>query len=87
MTVASELTSPEVDDIAAEKITAMIKPTTRTRLDMGFALKDAPATGRLIDTGGFAKKDRITHRIPISKLSDIDAEVVAWLHTAYDLDA
>src|SRR6267154_2158914 len=66
---------------------AQIKPTTRTRIDMGFALKDAPATGRLIDTGGFAKKDRITHRIPISKLSDIDAEVVACLHRAYDLDA
>jgi Domain of unknown function (DUF5655)/Domain of unknown function (DUF4287) len=66
---------------------AQIKPTTRTRIDMGFALKDAPATGRLIDTGGFAKKDRITHRIPIGKLSDIDAEVVACLHRAYALDA
>jgi Domain of unknown function (DUF5655)/Domain of unknown function (DUF4287) len=66
---------------------AQIKPTTRTRIDMGFALKDAPATGPLIDTGGFAKKDRITHRIPISKLSDIDAEVVACLRRAYALDA
>lgn len=66
---------------------AQIKPTTRTRIDMGFALKDAPAIGRLIDTGGFAKKDRITHRIPISNLADIDAEVVACLHRAYDLDA
>jgi hypothetical protein len=66
---------------------AQIKPTTRTRIDMGFALKDAPATGRLIDTGGFAKKDRITHRIPIGKLSDIDAEVVACLRRAYALDA
>jgi hypothetical protein len=34
----------------------------RTRIDFGLALKDTPATGRLIDTGGFAKKDRITHR-------------------------
>ena len=47
---------------------AQIKPTTKTRIDLGFALKDTPATGRLIDTGGFAKKDRITHRIPIASL-------------------
>lgn len=66
---------------------AQIKPSTRTRIDLGFALKDAPATGRLIDTGGFAKKDRITHRIPIAGLADIDDEVRRWLKVAYDLDA
>ena len=65
---------------------AQIKPATRTRIDMGFALKDMKPTGRLIDTGGFAKKDRITHRIPISSLADIDAEVKHWLKFAYDLD-
>jgi hypothetical protein len=66
---------------------AQIKPTTRTRIDLGFALGDTPATGRLIDTGGFAKKDRITHRIPIASLADIDDEVKRWLKTAYDRDA
>jgi hypothetical protein len=65
---------------------AQIKPTTRTRIDFGFALKDTPATGRLIDTGGFAKKDRITHRIEIKSLDDIDAEVKHWLKVAYELD-
>jgi hypothetical protein len=65
---------------------AQIKPTTRTRIDMGYALKDTRATGRLIDTGGFAKKDRITHRIPISSLADIDDEVKHWLKVAYDMD-
>jgi len=43
-------------------------------------------TGRLLDTGGFAKKDRITHRIPISSLSEIDDEVMHWLKVAYDRD-
>ena len=68
-------------------VIAQIKPTTRTRLDLGFALKDTKATGRLIDTGGFAKKDRITHRIPIASLADIDGEVMKWLRKAYDMDA
>lgn len=66
---------------------AQIKPTTRERIDLGFALKDTPASGRLIDTGGFAKKDRITHRIPITSLAEIDDQVKYWLKVAYDLDA
>ena len=66
---------------------AQIKPTTRTRIDMGFALGDTEAKGRLIDTGGFAKKDRITHRIEISSLDDIDDEVKRWMKVAYDRDA
>ena len=66
---------------------AQIKPTTQTRIDMGFALKDLKASGRLIDTGGFAKKDRITHRIAIASLADINDEVKRWLQYAYELDA
>lgn len=65
---------------------AQIKPTTRTRIDLGLALKDTKVPKRLIDTGGFAKKDRITHRIEITSLKDIDAEVKKWLKTAYEMD-
>lgn len=65
---------------------AQIKPTTQTRIDLGFALGDMKPTGRLIDTGGFAKKDRITHRIPITSLDDINEEVKHWMKVAYDRD-
>ena len=57
-----------------------------TRIDFGFALGDTPATGRLLDTGGFARKDRITHRIPLSHVDDIDDEVRHWLEAAYRRD-
>ncbi len=66
---------------------AQIKPTTRTRIDFGFALGDTKVKGRLIGTGGLAKKDRITHRIEITSLKDIDDEVKHWLRVAYDRDA
>lgn len=66
---------------------AQLKPATRTRLDFGFALGNMKVPARLIDTGGFAKKDRITHRIPITSLAEIDDEVSHWLKVAYDLDA
>jgi len=65
---------------------AQIKPTTQTRIDLGFALGEMKPKGRLIDTGGFAKKDRITHRIPITSLEDIDDEVKRWLKVAYERD-
>jgi len=67
---------------------AQIKPTTQTRIDFGLALGDTKKTPkRLIDTGGFAKKDRITHRFEITSLKEIDAEVKKWLKVAYDRDA
>jgi Domain of unknown function (DUF5655)/Domain of unknown function (DUF4287) len=69
-----------------DHVFAQLKPTTRTRVDLGLALKDAPASARLIDTGGFAKKDRITRRIPIGSIDEIDAEVIGFLRAAYELD-
>lgn len=66
---------------------AQIKPSTRTRIDLGLSLGDMKTPARLINTGGFEKKDRITHRIPISALDEIDDEVKHWLKMAYDLDA
>ena len=72
--------------IYRKHVIAQLKPSTKTRIDFGLALKDTPATGRLIDTGGLAKKDRITHRIEITSLDDIDAFVEKWLRRAYAMD-
>ena len=66
---------------------AQIKPTTQTRVDFGLALGNLKTPRRLIDTGGYAKKDRITHRFEITSLKDIDDEVERWLKVAYDRDA
>jgi hypothetical protein len=66
---------------------AQVKPSTNTRIDFGLALGNMKTPKRLIDTGGFAKKDRITRRIEITSPKDIDGEVKRWLKTAYELDA
>ncbi len=71
-----------------QRVFAEIKPSTRTRIDLGLALKKSkrkPAK-RLVPTGGLEKGDRITHRIPITSVDDIDSEVRRWLEIAYDLD-
>jgi hypothetical protein len=66
---------------------AEIKPTTLTRVDLGLALGNTKTPKRLIDTGGFQKKDRITRRIPIASVDEIDTEVERWLKAAYEMDA
>lgn len=67
---------------------AQIQPTTNTRIDFGlcFTTYKGKLPKRLIDTGGLAKKDRITHRIELTRPDQIDAEVKKWLRAAYDLD-
>jgi Domain of unknown function (DUF5655)/Domain of unknown function (DUF4287) len=65
---------------------AQIKPSTNTRIDLGFALDNLKTPKRLIDTGGFAKKDRITRRIEVKSKADIDDELKRWLKKAYEMD-
>jgi len=67
---------------------AQIKPATQTRIDFGLALGDTKKIPkRLINTGGYEKKDRITHRFEITSPKDIDDEVKRWLKVAYERDA
>jgi len=68
---------------------AQIKPTTNSRIDFGlcFSSYRGKLPKRLIDTGGLAKKDRITHRIELTSPDQIDGDLKQWLRAAYELDA
>ena len=66
---------------------AEIKPATNKRIDLGFALGEEPFTNRLLDTGGAEKKNRITHKVALTSLIDIDLQVKRWLKQAYERDA
>jgi hypothetical protein len=67
-------------------VIAQIKPATTTRIDFGLALGNAKTPKRLVDTGGFTKKDRITHRLEVTSVDDIDDELKRWLKKAYEMD-
>jgi Domain of unknown function (DUF5655)/Domain of unknown function (DUF4287) len=71
-----------------EHVFAQIKPTTNKRIDLGlcFTTHKGKLSKRLIDTGGLAKKDRITHRIELTSVDQIDADLSKWLKIAYALD-
>ena len=66
---------------------AQIKPATNMRIDLGYSLRGLQPSGRLLSTGGDAKGDRITHRIPISSVDEIDQDIERWLRSAYERDA
>jgi len=60
---------------------ALIKPATKTRIDLGLKLKDKPTTDRLENSGPFGTM--CTHRVKLSDKSQIDSELIKWLKEAY----
>lgn len=60
---------------------ALIKPATKTRIDLGLKLKDVQCEGKLEASGPFGTM--CTHRIRLGSVSDIDDEVIKWLAFAY----
>lgn len=65
----------------------VIRPASNTRIDLGLALgKLARPPRRLIDTGGYEKKDRVTYKIELTSPGEIDAEALSWMKRAYELD-
>lgn len=71
--------------IRRKYVIAQIKPNM-SRIDFGLALGSNPFTDRLLDTGGYSKKDRITHYVPLHNIKDFDEEVIGWLRKAYERD-
>lgn len=60
----------------------LIKPATKSRIDLGFKLKGKPATDRLQDSGPFGTM--CTHRVMISSLDEIDEQLKGWIQEAYN---
>ncbi|MCK8522558.1 DUF4287 domain-containing protein [Aquimarina sp. D1M17] len=59
----------------------LIKPATKTRIDLGFKLKDKPTTDRLENSGPFGTM--CTHRVRISAIDEVDEELKRWIFEAY----
>jgi len=60
---------------------ALIKPATKTRIDLGLKLKDKPITDRLENSGPFGTM--CTHRVKLSDAEQVDSELKEWLREAY----
>ncbi|ANU08185.1 hypothetical protein A6F65_01891 [Paraurantiacibacter namhicola] len=57
---------------------ALITPATKTRIDLGLALKGEKAGGRLETYNAMC-----SHRVRLQMLEDFDDDVKGWMHEAY----
>ena len=67
--------------IIRKKQFALIKPATKTRIDLGLKLKGIDTTDRLLDSGPFGTM--CTHRVQLTSDEQVDDELRAWLEEAF----
>jgi predicted transport protein len=60
----------------------LIQPSTKTRLDVGIQLKGTAPGPRLEASGSF--NAMVSHRVRLSTLAEVDAELIGWLREAYE---
>ena len=61
---------------------AIVKASTKTRVDLGFNLKGVAAKGRLGKSKAFG--EMCSHQVALGAKKDVDAEVKKWLKQAYE---
>jgi predicted transport protein len=59
----------------------LIKPATKTRIDLGLKLKEVDFTDRLGNSGPFGTM--CSHRIQLSSEEEVDNELMTWIKEAY----
>ena len=64
------------------KTFALIKASTRDRVDLGLKLPTFDSAGRLQESKGFGSGS-ITHKVELHGVEDIDEELLDWLRAAY----
>ena len=69
--------------IIRKKQFALIKPATKTRIDLGLKLKGKPITDRLENSGPFGTM--CTHRVRLTSADEVDDQLVNWLKEAYEM--
>ncbi|MEQ9424811.1 MAG: DUF5655 domain-containing protein [Cyclobacteriaceae bacterium] len=76
--------TPKKDSISIirKRQFTLIKPATKTRIDLGLKLKGKPTTDRLGNSGPFGSM--CTHRVQITSVEEVDAELIDWIKEAYE---
>jgi len=69
--------------IIRKKQFALIKPATKTRIDLGLKLVGKETTQRLENSGPFGTM--CTHRVQISSIEQVNSELREWLIEAYEI--
>lgn len=68
--------------VRRKKQFAILQPSTKDRFDVGINLKGHKATDRLEASGSF--NSMVSHRVRVTKKSDVNAQLKKWLKEAYE---
>lgn len=68
--------------IIRKKQFALIKPASKTKIDLGLKLTGKELSQRLENSGPFGTM--CTHRVQITSIDQIDQELAGWLNEAYE---
>ena len=76
--------TPKKDSVSIirKKQFALIKPATKTRIDLGLKLKGKEITNRLENSGPFGLM--CTHRVRLTTVEEVDSKLIEWLKEAYE---
>jgi Family of unknown function (DUF5990)/Domain of unknown function (DUF5655) len=69
--------------VSPRRTFAVVQPTTKSRVDLGFRLDGVEPAGRLLAAKNVGNGS-INMRIALSGPGDIDEEVLGWLRRSYD---
>jgi hypothetical protein len=63
----------------------IIQASTKTRVDLGLVLPGVEPKDRLKSSSKLGS-DRITHKIVLTSIMDVDSFVETWIQQAYEAD-
>jgi len=67
--------------VSPRRTFAVVMPTTKSRVDLGFRLASAKPAGRLREARDIGQA---TVRVPLRTPDEVDEEVIGWLRLAYE---
>ncbi len=68
--------------LARKKQFCVIKPSTKTRVDVGLKLPGKAVTGRLVEAANLGSGS-MTHKVSLTKVEQIDEQLISWMQEAY----
>jgi hypothetical protein len=69
--------------VSPRRTFAVVKASTRDRVDLGLRLPGVPPQGSLVAAKSLGN-DNINLRIPLSAIDNLDDEALGWLRRAYE---
>ena len=72
--------------VSPRRMVGIVQASTKKRVDVGLRLDDVEPQGRLVLAKSLGS-DRITRRLALESVDDLDDEALDWIRRAYDANS